>query len=284
MAPSAVKPQNNACLQTTMSWTSFIRLTNETGPNGEQVAVGYDAMARSSSTTSPHGVRTGTHSLTSNFFLFEGSPSERGWISTSRSLPLRFEDGDVGQVAVVLFVVEAEADDEAVGDFEAAEVDGEGNDAAGGAVEQGAEGDGVGAAAGEGLQQIAGREARVDDIFDQDDVFAFDGIVEILRDANNAGGAGVVREARDGEEIHFHRDGDFAHESGEEEDGAFEDSDEFEVAVFVLFGDFGGDGANALVDLIFREQDALDRWERLAHELTGCSERPYFTTRSWMSF
>ena len=58
MAPAAVMPQNNPNLQTTMSWTSFIGLSNETGPNGDQISVGCDSMARLSSTTSPHGATT----------------------------------------------------------------------------------------------------------------------------------------------------------------------------------------------------------------------------------
>jgi hypothetical protein len=49
--------------------------------------------------------------------------------------------GHVIQVAMELVVVEAEADHEAVGDFEAAEVDRYLDDAAGGAVEEGAHGE-----------------------------------------------------------------------------------------------------------------------------------------------
>src|SRR5580704_6510510 len=106
---------------------------------------------------------------------------------------VRIQDGDVAQVAIELFVIEAAAYYEAVWDFETAEVDRHLRDAADGAVEQGADGDRARGAAGERLQQIACRQAGVDDVFDKQDVFALDGIVEILGDAHHT--RGVAAEA-----------------------------------------------------------------------------------------
>ena len=50
-APSQV---TTGGLSSTMSY-SFLNLTNETDPNGAQVSIGYDAMARPATTTSPFG-------------------------------------------------------------------------------------------------------------------------------------------------------------------------------------------------------------------------------------
>ncbi|HEY7338162.1 MAG TPA: DUF2341 domain-containing protein, partial [Bryobacteraceae bacterium] len=47
-------------LSETMSYSSFLGLTNETGPNGAGVSLGYDANARPTSATSPFGAMTTT--------------------------------------------------------------------------------------------------------------------------------------------------------------------------------------------------------------------------------
>jgi hypothetical protein len=95
MAPATVKPQNDTNLQTTMSWTSFIGLSNETGPNGDQVSMGYDAMARPSSSTSPHGAVT-------NYSYTNSPPTKKAttnghWVKTTMDglgRPIKVESGD----------------------------------------------------------------------------------------------------------------------------------------------------------------------------------------------
>jgi RHS repeat-associated protein len=47
-------------LSETLSYSSFLGLTNETGPNGASVSLGYDANARPTSATSPFGAVTTT--------------------------------------------------------------------------------------------------------------------------------------------------------------------------------------------------------------------------------
>ena len=47
-------------LSSSMSYSSFLGLTNETDPNGASSTIGYDAMARPTSTTSPFGATTTT--------------------------------------------------------------------------------------------------------------------------------------------------------------------------------------------------------------------------------
>ncbi len=50
----------NSALTTSMTYSSFLGLTNETGPNGTSVDIGYDSAARPVSSTSPFGATTGT--------------------------------------------------------------------------------------------------------------------------------------------------------------------------------------------------------------------------------
>jgi len=47
-------------LSTTMTYNSFLGLTNETGPNSSSVSLGYDVLARPNSSTSPFGATTTT--------------------------------------------------------------------------------------------------------------------------------------------------------------------------------------------------------------------------------
>ena len=44
---------------TNLSFNSFLGLTNETGPNGDSLGIGYDAAARPATTISPYGASTG---------------------------------------------------------------------------------------------------------------------------------------------------------------------------------------------------------------------------------
>ena len=57
-APSAITPYGSSALATDMRWNSFLGLTQETGPNGATLSVGYDGGARPQQTTSPYGATT----------------------------------------------------------------------------------------------------------------------------------------------------------------------------------------------------------------------------------
>jgi RHS repeat-associated protein len=56
--PATVTPNGDGTLTDTMSWSSHLGLTQETGPNGETATVTYDSNARPTTTTSPHGAVT----------------------------------------------------------------------------------------------------------------------------------------------------------------------------------------------------------------------------------
>src|SRR5271157_2254170 len=54
--PSAI---TTGSFTTNLGFSSFLGLTNETGPNGDSLGIGYDAAARPATTTSPYGAVTG---------------------------------------------------------------------------------------------------------------------------------------------------------------------------------------------------------------------------------
>src|ERR1039457_6234479 len=54
-APNAI---TTGSLTTNLNWTSSLALSNETGPNGDTVGVGYDSAGRPSGGTSPYGAST----------------------------------------------------------------------------------------------------------------------------------------------------------------------------------------------------------------------------------
>ncbi len=74
--------------------------------------------------------------------------------------------------------------------------------------------------------EVAEGEAGVEDVFDEDDVFAFDGVVDVLDELDGAGGDAGAAVAGDGDEVEGVVDLDGACEVGEEDGGAFEDADE----------------------------------------------------------
>ena len=58
--PYQVTPNGNSSLTSTMSWNSFLGLTQETGPNGATSTFGYDTWGRNTGVSSPHGSSTTT--------------------------------------------------------------------------------------------------------------------------------------------------------------------------------------------------------------------------------
>src|ERR1035437_16942 len=126
-----------------------------------------------------------------------------------------FHDGYVAQIAVELVEIEAEAHHEAVGDLEAAKVHRDLHDAARVAVQERAYRQRIRRPAGQGLQQVAQGEAGIDDILDQQYVFALDALIQILGDAHHAGGAALVGETGDRKKIDFDGNFDVARQRGE---------------------------------------------------------------------
>ena len=103
--------------------------------------------------------------------------------------------------------------------------------------------------------EVAEGEAGVEDVFDDDDVLAFDGVVDVFDELDGAGGDAGAAVAGDGDEVEGVVDADGAGEVGEEDGGAFEDSDEDDGLAGVVGGDLGADGVGAVGDLLFGEED-----------------------------
>src|SRR5512145_1298952 len=113
------------------------------------------------------------------------------------------ENADERQVAVPLREVQAVPDHEPVGDLEpdVAAVD---VDLAALRLRQERADLERGRLPGlEVAEQVGERQARVDDVLDDEDVPALDGDVEVLEDANDAGGVDARPVARDGHEVHL---------------------------------------------------------------------------------
>ncbi len=103
--------------------------------------------------------------------------------------------------------------------------------------------------------EVAEGEAGVEDVFDDDDVLALDGVVDVLDEFDGSGGDLCAAVAGDGDEVEGVIYFDGAGEVGEEDGRSFEDSDEDYGLAGVVFGDLGTDLAGAVSDLLFGEKD-----------------------------
>ena len=103
--------------------------------------------------------------------------------------------------------------------------------------------------------EVAEGEAGVEDVFDEDDVLAFDGVVDVLDKLDGTGGDAGAAVTGDGDEVEGIVDPDGASEVGEEDGGPFEDPDEDDGLAFVVGGDLCSDLAGAVGDLLFGDED-----------------------------
>src|SRR6266550_4228681 len=127
------------------------------------------------------------------------------YLNDRPSGPLRhcvwIQYGHVGQIPVSLAEVQAVADHELVGNLEAGVTDVDVDLAPLGLREQGADLERRGVARFEVAGQVREREARVDDVFDDQHIAAFDADVEVLEDPDDTGGVGGRAVARDRHEV-----------------------------------------------------------------------------------
>ena len=165
------------------------------------------------------------------------------------------EDADVFDAAVALGIVHAVADDELIGDLEGDVVGFDGDEAALGFVEAGGDLERCGLVLEHEAAEVAEGEAGVEDVFDDDDVLAFDGVVDVLDELDGAGGDAGAAVAGDGDEVEGVVDLDGAGEVGEEDGCAFEDADEDDGLTLVLGGDLRSNLAGAVGDLFFGEEN-----------------------------
>ena len=109
-------------------------------------------------------------------------------------------------------------------------------DAARGLVEQGGDAQGFGLVLQKYLAQVGEGQAGVEDVFDDEDILAFDGFVEVLDELDGAGGALSFAVAGDGDEVEGGVDLDRAGEVGEEDCGAFQHAYHHEFLVVQVAG------------------------------------------------
>jgi hypothetical protein len=169
-------------------------------------------------------------------------------------------ESDVGDVSVDFGVVHAVADDELVGDFESDVVGLDGDEAALGFVEAGGDLEGGGLVLEHEAAEVGEGEAGVEDVFDEDDVLAFDGVVDVFDELDGSGGDAGAAVGADGDEVEGVGDVDGAGEVCEEDGCALEDADEDDgMAVgglaFVVGGDLVAEGLDAVGDLLLGEED-----------------------------
>ena len=175
-------------------------------------------------------------------------------------LGFRVQHGDVLQIAIELAVIEPKAHHEPVGNLKAAIVQRNLHDAARGAVEQGADRERFWSAPGQMLEQITGGESGVDNIFHQQNVLAFDALVQILGDAHQARRGLRIGEAGDSQKIHGQGHGQLARQGGEEEHRTFQNAHQFELAARVVRRNLCGHFQDSAMDLFFGEEHAFDGW------------------------
>ena len=164
-------------------------------------------------------------------------------------------EADVGEVAVALGVIHAVANNEEVGDGEAYIVRFDFFKAAGWFVEQGGDAQGLWVVLEEDFAEVRQCKTGVENVFDDEDIFAFDGLVEVLDELDGAGGTLTLAVAGDGDEVEGGIDLDRAREVGEEGRGALEDTDHDELFAVEVVGDLGAHLGDALGDLLAGIED-----------------------------
>jgi len=136
------------------------------------------------------------------------------------------EEADVVNAAVTLGEVHAVTDDELIRDLEGYVVGLDGDETPLRFVEAGGDLQRGGLVLEHQTAEIAKGQTGVEDVFDDDDMLAFDGIVYVLDELDGAGGDARTAVAGDGNEIEGVVDLDGAGEVGEEDGRAFEDTNQ----------------------------------------------------------
>ena len=105
------------------------------------------------------------------------------------------------------------------------------------------------------LAQVAEGEAGVEDVFDEEDVFAFDRVVDVLDELDGTGGDTGAAVAGNGDEVEGVVDADGTREVGEKDGRALEDADENDGLAGVVAADLSAEGVDAVGDLLLGEED-----------------------------
>lgn len=101
-----------------------------------------------------------------------------------------FQYADIRQVPIRAVIIQAVADDEGVGNFKAVVIDVDVDLPARRLAQQGSQLDRISAAVFQIGHEIAQRNARIDDILDDEDILSGDVVVHVLANRNRAGRRG----------------------------------------------------------------------------------------------
>ena len=174
---------------------------------------------------------------------------------------LRFEDSDVREVAVQLGVIETIADHEFIGYIEAQVIDAEGDCGVTSCrfVEQGTDAHAGRLALGELRMQIGQRQAAVDNVFDNQHVFARNIHIEVFEESDNPIRMGAAPVARGSNEVNRERQVDVTSKVDHKDGATFEDANEDNVgAAAVIVGDEFAQFGDAGFELLFTQEDVRD--------------------------
>ena len=156
------------------------------------------------------------------------------------------------EVAKAAGVIETVADDEAVVDGKTHIIDLHIDPAPRRLAQQASCGKGAGIARAQDFMQIPQRRPTVDDVFDDDDMFAVNRDVQIAQETNFARGRGTLRIAREGDEIEREVSGNLPDQVRQKDEGPFEDRHEVE-SVREVAVELQGQLRDALLNLVLRE-------------------------------
>ena len=171
---------------------------------------------------------------------------------------LRFvfrKEADVGDVAILLRIVHAVTDHEAVGDAEADVIGFNRHKAALRFVEAGGNLERCGLVLQEETAQVAECQAGVENVFDHDDVFALDGDIEILDELDGSAGGLASAVGRNRNKIKGVVDLDGACKVGEEDRSALEHAHEHNAFPPIVVADLFADGFDAFGNLVGAEEN-----------------------------
>ncbi len=166
---------------------------------------------------------------------------------------------DIREVSITSHIIETVSYDEFIGDLEAEVVNRHRLDVAGRFIEERANADGSGSSRLEIFDQVVHGQARVDDVFDDQDIFVDDGGREIAGQANDPRALGACAVRRDGKEIDDQRQIDVTGEIGKKEITSAQNADQDEIFVLIVLGDLRTEFLDTGMDLFLSKQDLEGR-------------------------
>ncbi len=108
-APSVVTPNSVSDLAESYTWTGFLGLATETGPNSATASVSYDAQGRPSSSISPHGATT-TYEYQTAAPAWTKATTNGRWVKTTYDGLGRTVKTETGHGTTTVSIVETEYD------------------------------------------------------------------------------------------------------------------------------------------------------------------------------